>query len=148
MDLFRHTPTRTFISIPLFGSLLHFLLGNLQIRVMYLPVMLWGFLQFRVCGRYRSRRGGGGPGLGRPAERLVVTGPYAWSRNPMYLGHIIYLIGLSLVLASWYVAAITVLIAIWFHSRVRADEENLTTQFGQIYIDYRQSVKRWLPGLF
>lgn len=148
MDFWRHTPTRTFVLTPIFAVLLHTVLGNLQFRALYLPIMLWGYLQFRLCGRYRSQRGGGGPGLGRPAERLVVSGPYAWTRNPMYLGHVIFLVGLSLALASWYVATVTVLTAIWFHHRVTTDEKSLTAQFGQSYSDYLHSVKRWFPGLF
>ncbi|MGH9819369.1 MAG: methyltransferase family protein, partial [Pyrinomonadaceae bacterium] len=79
--------------------------------------------------------------------RLVATGPYAYTRNPMYLGHLIYLIGLSLTLRSWLAAAITVAVALWFHRRVVGDETKLAARLGKPYVDYMHSVKRWLPGL-
>lgn len=110
--------------------------------------MLWGYLQYRLCGLYRVKRGGGGPGLETPPERLVTTGPYAYSRNPMYLGHIIFLTGLTLTLKSLLAALITVATALWFHFRVRGDEKKLAQLLGEPYLAYAKQVKRWLPGLF
>ena len=109
--------------------------------------MLWGYLQYRLCGLYRIKHGGGGPGLETPPERLVSSGPYAYTRNPMYLGHIIFLIGLTLTLQSWFAALITIVVAIWFHIRVLGDEKKLAPRLGKPYIDYMNTVKRWIPGL-
>ena len=93
--------------------------------------------------------GGGGPGLsGAPPERLVDTGVYAWTRNPMYLGHIIYMIGVALTFQSAFAAVIALARTVWFHFRVRRDERGLTARFGEPYIAYTRRVKRWLPGLF
>jgi len=122
--------------------------GRIEIDPWFFPLMAWGYLQYRLCGRYRGVRGGGGPGPDLPPERLVSTGPYASTRNPMYLGHIIFLIGLTLTLRSWFAASITVIVAIWFHLRVLDDERKLTITLGQPYQSYLKSVKRWLPGLF
>ena len=83
-----------------------------------------------------------------PPERLVTTGPYAWSRNPMYLGHIVFLLGLTLALQSWLGAVITAATAVWFHFRVRRDEKRMDERFGQPYREYSAGVRRWLPGLF
>ena len=110
--------------------------------------MVWGYLQYRWCGVYRTKRGGGGPGLEAPPERVVSTGPYAYTRNPMYLGHILYLIGLTLTLNSLLAALITVGNIIWFHSRVLSDEKKLAQLLGEPYIAYTGRVKRWIPGLF
>lgn len=93
-------------------------------------------------------RGGGGPGPDVPGERLVSSGLYAYTRNPMYLGHIIFLTGLSLTLQSWFAALITIGVALWFHFRVRVDERNLALKLGPPYVAYKESVKRWIPGLF
>ena len=111
--------------------------------------MLWGYLQYRLCGRYRIRLGGGGPGLsGAPPERLVESGVYAWMRNPMYLGHVIYMIGVALTFESWFAAVIAVARTVWFHFRVLRDERGLRERFGEPYVAYTRRVKRWLPGLF
>src|ERR1041384_6504512 len=105
--------------------------------------MLGGLLQYRLCGRYRLALGGGGPGLsGAPPERLVDTGIYAWTRNPMYLGHIIYMIGVALTFQSLCAAATTVARAVWCRCRVRRDERGLSERFGEPYVEYKLRVKR------
>ena len=93
----RRSPVQTFLLVPLATIAWEWALGTLHVAPLFAFVMLWGYLQYRLCGRYRIRLGGGGPGLsGAPPERLVETGVYAWTRNPMYLGHVIYLIGVAL----------------------------------------------------
>jgi len=110
--------------------------------------MIWGYLQYHLCGRYRGTLGGGGPGPETPPDRLVASGPYAYCRNPMYLGHLIFLLGLTLALKSWLAALITAGVTFWFHRRVLDDERKLRDRLGQPYIDYLNSVRRWVPGLF
>ena len=150
MQLLRRTPLRTFVLYPLIVLAWEFFLnsGGLRLQPFFLLLMLWGYLQYRLCGLYRIKRGGGGPGLETPPERLVTAGPYAYSRNPMYLGHIIFLTGLSLTLTSLFAALITLVAAIWFHFRALRDEQRLVQLVGAPYIDYTARVKRWLPGLF
>ena len=111
-------------------------------------MMIWGYLQYRLCGRYRVKHGGGGPGLETPPDRLVSTGIFAYTRNPMYLGHIIFLIGLTLTLQSWLAALITIGTALWFHLRVVGDEQKLVERLGDPYVVYLSEVKRWIPGVF
>ena len=150
MRLLSRTPKRTFILYPIITLAWELSInrGHLNFNPIFLPLMLWGFLQYRICGLYRMKHGGGGPGLESPPERLVSTGPYAYTRNPMYLGHIIYLTGLTLTLRSWFAGALTIAVAIWFHLRVLGDEKKLAVELGGPYIDYRNVVKRWIPGLF
>jgi len=150
MRFIRRTPIRTFLIYPLLVLVWETLLkrGDIYIDARFLPVMLWGFLQYYLCGRYRLKHGGGGPGIETPPDRLVWNGPYALTRNPMYLGHIIFLIGLSLAFRSWFAALITVATAIWFHRRVLIDEKKLPGRLGPPYLEYQQRVKRWIPGIF
>ena len=150
IKLSRKTPFRTFVLYPLVVLAWELFLnrGGLKIEPPFLFLMIWGYLQYRLCGLYRIKHGGGGPGLDTPPERLVVTGPFGYTRNPMYLGHIIFLIGLTLALKSLLAALITVAVAPWFHYRVLGDEEKMAQQLGQPYITYMASVKRWIPGLF
>jgi hypothetical protein len=149
MRLLQRTPVRTFVVYPFITIAWEFVVrsGNLDPNFWFLPLMLWGYLQYRLCGLYRIKYGGGGPGLETPPERLVATGPFAYSRNPMYLGHIIFLTGLTLTFKSWLAGLITIAVAAWFHSRVLGDETKLIERLGQPYVDYLASVKRWIPGL-
>jgi len=148
--LLRSTSFRTFILYPLLVVSWELILsdGRLRLEPWFLPLLAWGYLQFWLIGKYRIRRGGGGPGMDTPPERLVTTGPFAYSRNPMYLGHVIFLLGLALSLQSVLAALITVATAVWFHFRVQRDERRLNERFGQPYLDYTARVRRWVPGLF
>ena len=148
--MIRGTSFRTFVLYPLvvvgWELLLHD--GRLRFEPWFLPLLAWGYLQYRFIGEYRVRRGGGGPGMDRPPERLVTSGPFAYCRNPMYLGHIIFLLGLTLSLRSALGALITLAALVWFQLRVQRDESRLRERFGQPYVDYKARVKRWVPGLF
>lgn len=150
MRFLSRTPIRTFIVYPVLTLLWELFLhgGNFAPNLWFSPLLVWGYLQYRLCGRYRIAHGGGGPGLETPPDRLVNTGPYAYSRNPMYLGHIIFLTGLSLTLRSWLAALITIAVAVWFHLRVCRDERTLIQRLGEPYEHYLASVKRWIPTLF
>jgi protein-S-isoprenylcysteine O-methyltransferase Ste14 len=145
----RSTSFRTFVLCPVivvgWELLLHD--GWLRVEPLFLPLLAWGFLQYRIVGRYRMQRGGGGPGMDTPPERLVTTGPFAFCRNPMYLGHMIFLFGLTLSLHSALSALITAATIAWFQFRVRRDETRLSERFGQTYVDYAARVSRWIPGL-
>lgn len=150
MRFFSRTPIRTFFFYPLITLAWELALhrGKLNFHPLFLPLMVWGYLQYHFCGLYRVKRGGGGPGLETPPDRVVCSGPYAYTRNPMYLGHLIFLAGLTLTLQSALAALITIAVAVWFDLRVRADETKLVERLGPPYVDYTRSVKRWIPGLF
>lgn len=111
-------------------------------------LLLWGYLQYHFVGEFRLREGGGGPGLSNPPERLVVGGPYRYTRNPMYLGHLIFFAGLALAFGSWLAAAVFAFHAVWFDRRARGDEAHLAQLFGEPYRDYCSRVKRWAPGIY
>jgi protein-S-isoprenylcysteine O-methyltransferase Ste14 len=150
LNRLRGTSFRTFVLYPLVVLIWEWLWnkGRVQIDPWFLPLMIWGYLQYRLIGAYRIRLGGGGPGMNTPPDRLVTGGPYAYCRNPMYLGHIIFLIGLALSLRSWLAALIVMASSVWFHRRILRDEKRLTDRFDRPYSDYAGRVKRWIPGLF
>lgn len=140
---------RTFVVWPLvlFGIEALIQQGVPRISWWGLPFLAWGYLQYKLVGRYRTREGGGGPGISVPPDRIVEVGPYRFVRNPMYLGHLIFFLGMALTLGSWIAAAVFVFHAFWFDRRVREDEARLAQRFGPAYADYCRRVKRWVPGL-
>ena len=144
------TSNRTFVLWPilLFCTEAVFEQDLPRIQLGSLPLLAWGYLQYRLVGNCRLREGGGGPGISIPPERLVTGGPYRWCRNPMYLGHLIFFAGLALALRSWLATAVLGLHAVWFDRRVREDEARLAALFGEPYRDYLARVKRWIPGLW
>src|SRR5260221_596698 len=143
------TPVQTFILSPLavicFELALHS--GALTFVPWGLPLLAWGYLQYRLVGRYRLGQAGGGPGMATLPQRIVDEGPYRYARNPMYLGHLIFMLGLALTFSSIAAALLLLIHIVWFHRRVLADEARLETRFGAPYLDYKARVKRWISGI-
>lgn len=143
------TSTRIFLAYPVGLLLIEWLLQGEELRLQPagIPLLAWGYLQFKLSGSYRTQHGGGGPGLKNPPERLVTSGIYAYTRNPMYLGLLIFLAGLAVLLKSYIGALLLVAHIPWFQRRVGEDEERLRAIFGDDFDVYTRRVKRWLPGI-
>ncbi len=143
----RSTSTRTFAAIPAV-VLAEQALSRRPLHLTWAPVLAWGYLQYRLAGSYRITRAGGPPGMsqGQP-EHLVTTGVYAHTRNPMYMGHLIFLTGLTLATRSPVSLAVTAGLVHWFDERARTDHRRLIAIFGEPYREYAARVPRWLPGL-
>lgn len=140
----RSNSTRTLVLVPA-AVLAEQAVSRRPLRLRWLPVMLAGFLQYKLSGRYRVRHAGGPPGMSQGfPERIIDTGPYAVSRNPMYLGHIVYLVGLTLVTRSPLALVIAAIRIPWYDRRAAEDETRLGETFGAGYAAYRDRVPRWV----
>jgi protein-S-isoprenylcysteine O-methyltransferase Ste14 len=77
-------------------------------------------------------------------DRLVTQGPYAYTRNPMYLGWALVHLGVAVIRRSgWSVAALPAA-AVWVHRQVIVEERELAKVFGDVYTSYRERVPRYL----
>ncbi|MBI4492035.1 MAG: isoprenylcysteine carboxylmethyltransferase family protein [Chloroflexi bacterium] len=144
------TPRRTFVLYPaLVIGVETARRGSLAVpRPAFLALLAWGYLQYRLVGEYRVRvMKAGGWGFDKPPDRLIEVGPYAYTRNPMYLGHLIFLLGLALGFRSLLGWLILLANLPWFHARVLADEARLRQKFGAEYEAYCARVKRWIPSV-
>jgi protein-S-isoprenylcysteine O-methyltransferase Ste14 len=141
------TSTRTFLVTPA-AVAVEQAIARRRVRLRWAPLLAWGYVQYRLAGRYRITRAGGPPGMsqGQP-DRLVTSGIYSRTRNPMYTGHLIFLTGLTLTTRSPLALATTIALVPWFDQRARADHARLSKIFGTQYDDYAGRVPRWLPGL-
>ena len=139
------TSDRTFVLVPT-AVAMEQLASRRRLHLLWTPLLIWGYLQYKLVGDRRVREAGGPRGMSQGfPERLVTDGVYAHTRNPMYLGHIIYLSGLTLVTRS-PVAACYLLGAIpWFNARAAEDETRLQERFGSEYKTYKTTVPRWIP---
>ena len=83
----------------------------------------------------------------RKNEALATSGPYAYTRNPLYLGSL--LIGLGFVIAarSWWLGAILVVIFVAIYIPVIRDEESFLRQRFAEFDEYARQVPRLLPRL-
>jgi protein-S-isoprenylcysteine O-methyltransferase Ste14 len=81
----------------------------------------------------------------RPATGLVQTGPYRFSRNPMYVALGLVYAGLALWLNRlWPVLLLPVVYVLLYRLVVRREERYLEGAFGEAYAGYRRHVRRWL----
>jgi len=77
-------------------------------------------------------------------DRLVTTGIFAFSRNPIYVGFAFVLLGQFLVFPNW-VLLLYLVAGIWlFHRQVLREEEFLRRRYGQEYVEYSNLVRRYL----
>jgi protein-S-isoprenylcysteine O-methyltransferase Ste14 len=88
-------------------------------------------------------RAAGDVDLERP-DQLVGRGPYAFSRNPMYLAWTLGYVGISLVAGTaWPLLLLPGVLAVT-HVEVLREERSLERRFGAAYRSYRASVRRYL----
>jgi protein-S-isoprenylcysteine O-methyltransferase Ste14 len=81
----------------------------------------------------------------RPAATLVTSGPYRFSRNPMYVGLGLVYGGVALWLnALWPVLLLPAVYGLLWRLVVRREERYLAGAFGEAYAAYRRRVRRWL----
>jgi protein-S-isoprenylcysteine O-methyltransferase Ste14 len=147
--LLARTPIVTFVLIPVVVVACELILrdGALAFDIWGVPLLALGYAQYRLVGNFRTAHGGGGPGIDNPPTRVVTEGPYRLTRNPMYLAHLIFMLGLVITFRSIVAAVLLGWRAVWFHRRVVADETRLAARFGAAYTDYKARVKRWIPGV-
>ena len=82
------------------------------------------------------------------AKRLIESGPYALTRNPIYLGNLLICLGISSFAQSWAVTAACLGYFVVVYRRIiLAEERFLRATFGVSYEEFRQRVPRVLPRL-
>jgi protein-S-isoprenylcysteine O-methyltransferase Ste14 len=105
-----------------------------------------GIATVLYCSGLFSRIGRGTPVPIEPPEHLVIAGLYRFSRNPMYVAHVVFLLGLFLYRGE---AALLLYAAIYVCGAwawvVRFEEPGLRRRFGDEYVRYTEQVPRWLP---
>ena len=100
-------------------------------------IMTWCIVSFAVKGR-------GTLSPLDPTKKLVVSGLYKFSRNPMYIGVMLLLIGEALLFASLSLAIYSLIVFVGFNIFIIAREEpRLRRDFGVDYVNYCKKVRRW-----
>jgi len=84
----------------------------------------------------------------RPFEKpavLIVSGPFHFSRHPMYLGMAAILFGVAVLLGSLTLFIFPIIFAILMQALfIPTEEKNLEITFGQKYLDYKKKVRCWI----
>jgi len=150
------------VGLAVFGATLVIVMGGglLTDRVLQLPALLPGAYGLvlgglvlaagaLLCGWcvVQFQRARGTPVPMNPPETLIVTGPYAWVRNPMVTGVFGALFGLGLMLHSigiTFVWAPAYVLLHWIELK-RVEEPELTRRFGDTYVEYKNRVPMFIP---
>jgi protein-S-isoprenylcysteine O-methyltransferase Ste14 len=83
----------------------------------------------------------------RKNEQLTTSGPYAYTRNPLYLGSLILALGFVVASRSWWIAGVMALMFLAIYIPViKSEEAYLRSQFGE-FDQYAQAVPRLIPRL-
>ena len=81
----------------------------------------------------------------KPTISIITGGPYRFTRNPLYVGLQSLLVGLSLLVGTWWGVVFLVPVFLVLHYGVVLREEAyLERKFGQAYLTYKSTVRRWL----
>jgi protein-S-isoprenylcysteine O-methyltransferase Ste14 len=81
----------------------------------------------------------------RAADRLLASGPFAFTRNPIYVGNTLFLLGVAISWANFWLVLITGIAVIAVDRlAIRREEKHLQARFGESYTQYTQSVPRWI----
>lgn len=133
------------------GTLLHYLLLKLQLlsnpalgQIIGLPLVVVGIgLMFIAIKTLASS--GEDKNVRTPTNAIVQTGPYKFSRNPIYLSFIITYLGLTLIINTWWLLIfLPIAIIVTHYGVILPEEKYLKIKLGPQYQAYLAKVKRWL----
>jgi len=111
----------------------------LGVIVFVLALALFGWAIVTI-----TRAGSNVPG-NRPTTTIVQSGPYRVTRNPIYLGMFLGLIGLAVAFDNpWLLMMLVPFALVIRYGVVAREEAYLERKFGDVYRGYRSHVRRWL----
>lgn len=109
-----------------------------------LVVMIFG-LFLGLSGILAFRRAGTHVHPSHPALVVVTDGPFRLTRNPMYVGAVLCLIGFALsASADWLILFMPPVIGLIHYGVILREEAYLAAKFGTNYSDYAAATRRWL----
>jgi len=145
-------PPALFLGAILLGCLLSWIvplgpgLGSANMRALAAGGMLAlvGLALFVVSVR-EFRRVGISVVPGEPSTALLESGPYRYTRNPIYISFTIFYFGLAIMLTSaWMLVLLVPVLIVLQRGVVEREEAYLASKFGEAYRKYQSRVPRWL----
>jgi protein-S-isoprenylcysteine O-methyltransferase Ste14 len=98
-----------------------------------------------IWGRRTMQAAGTNINPTRPATTIVTSGPFRFSRNPLYLALTLIYLGLTLAFNTWWGIVVLIPLLLTMHRAVVLREERyLEQKFGEGYRQYRSKVRRYI----
>jgi protein-S-isoprenylcysteine O-methyltransferase Ste14 len=102
-------------------------------------------ISFIVLARHEFAQYGQPTDPGHPTSKVVETGVFAISRNPLYLGSAIVILGIALAMnILWTLVTLIASIIVCHYVLIIPEEKYLAEKFGEDYENYTATVHRWL----
>jgi protein-S-isoprenylcysteine O-methyltransferase Ste14 len=81
----------------------------------------------------------------KPTTAIVTSGPFRFTRNPIYIAFTLVQLGIALIAASGWILALIVPALVVIRTGVIAREERyLERKFGEVYLSFKRRVRRWV----
>ena len=81
----------------------------------------------------------------QPTTAIVRSGPYRFSRNPIYLAFSVFQLGIAVWVNSlWLLTTLVIAVGLMHYVVIPKEEQYLERRFGSEYLEYKASVRRWL----
>lgn len=114
------------------------------LKFLGIVIILLGLILNLVASQF-MRRNQTPVGFHQPPIRLVTDGPFQFNRNPIYLSGLIVLLGIAILLGSLASFIFPVLLFLLLDLiYIPAEEREMEEKFGSEYIEYKQTVRRWV----
>jgi protein-S-isoprenylcysteine O-methyltransferase Ste14 len=105
--------------------------------VLGLALLVWAAMTFRRAGTQVQTH--------KPSSTIVEVGPYRFTRNPIYTGMFLGLVGLAIGFNTlWLLATLLPFYLVIRYGVVAREEAYLERKFGTVYLGYKSRVRRWL----
>lgn len=118
-----------------------------QLRFVIAPLLACIGISIAISGILSFRRAATtvNPLTPEKATSLVIVGVYKFTRNPMYLGLLFILIAWFVLLSNLYSAFMLIVFVLYLTEfQIKPEEKALTVLFGDEYVAYKKSVRRWI----
>lgn len=116
--------------------------GALAVTLVILGLMYSIWARVRLAGNWSEQ-----PAV-KEGHTLVTTGPYKWTRHPIYTGVLVALLGSFVLFDRWQAFLGYAIIVLAFVIKLRVEERFMEEQFGDAYRQYMRKVAALVPGLF
>lgn len=94
---------------------------------------------------WRFHRAGTNVPTSRPSTTVVTSGPYRYSRNPIYVSMTVLIVGIGITVDSaWILAQLVPVLIVMRYGVIAREEAYLERKFGDEYRRYKASVRRWI----
>ena len=142
-------PPIIFLGFGLFGVSIHYLkpltiIGPNWLVYLGVLILIGSFLGFGyMVNFYKKNKTEIEPT--KTTSKIIISGLYRYSRNPVYLILCTGPIGIGFIFMTyWAMFAFIPALIVIYYTAIKKEEQYLEKKFGQVYLDYKKEVRRWL----